>query len=310
MMFFSNRIQAVWIFVMIMAGMTACEKDDSGGLTDASFQDLEVNSGFRDHLIPVKGDGWKVEYVRLSDGTVLPDPDGNPMMLEGEGITEHAGGWITLKREESAEALSVSLRENFQNAPRIFLIGLSEGGKRDVVKITQNRGPGYKMVGQKFYEIEESLRYYTTDEDCRPVTLTNPGPVAEYQSVDGIFREVYFTSKFLSEDEGAFDWMENDSFLIFMPELIRDDIAVWSGAVPYRAETAESPFMEEAKSSQSLLVEPGTSIDVKGEITYAERSVEYVFTIENEGSGHRFDISGVCHQKIPLTPAVIIQKIY
>lgn len=309
-MLFSNRIRAVWIFVMIITGMTACEKDDSGGLTDASFQDLEVSSGFQDHQVDVAGDDWKVEYVRLSDGTVLSGPDGNPMVLEGEGVTVHEEGWITLKRGESGDALSVSLKENFQNMPRIFLIGLTAGGKRDVIKITQNRGPGYKVVDQKFYEIEEGLRYYTTDEDCRPVTLTNPGPEAEYQSVDGIFSGVYFTSKFLSEDEGAFDWMENDSFLIFMPELIRDDIAVWSGAVPYRAEVAESSFMEETKSSQSLLVEPGTSIDVKGEMTYAERSLEYTLTIENEGSGYRFDIGGVCHQKIPLTPAVIIQKVY
>lgn len=310
MILISNRMPVVWVLIIAVMGWTSCEKNNSGGLTDASLQDLEVNSGFRDYLIPVTGDGWKVEYVRLSDGTVLADPDGNPMMLEGEGITEHAGGWIILERREPGDVLSVSLKENFQEAPRVFLIGLADGGKRDVVKITQNRGLGYKIVGQKFREIEESLRYYTTDKDCKAITLTNPGREAENQSVDGVFSEVYFTSEFISEDEEAFDWMENDSSLVSMPELVRDDIVLWSGFVPYRAEVTATPFASEGKSSQSLLVEPGTSIDVEGEMTYAERTLEYILTVENESSGYRFDISGVCHQKIPLTPTLIIQKVY
>jgi len=300
-----------FVFLLVCLFSLSCNKENPVQLIDKSLKNLELSTGVANNVITIHAQYWQVEFVKeASTGTLLLDKAGNPMQLTDNDQTEHDGDLINLKKTDDGQGLSLSLQENFSDNPRTFLIGLVENGNRDVISITQRRAKGYKIVDQQFTALEETQKVYTNSEDCLPLTLSNTDPEEKYMKTNDIFKNVYYSSKFVSDDYGAFDWFSQDVPLISIPDLLVDEAVVWSGRVPFQQGETKEAYIGEGKSSESLLVQPHTNIDLEGTITYVERSLKFTWTIQNEESGHRFTVTGLLHQKVPVSPTTIIKRLY
>ncbi|MDH5825627.1 hypothetical protein [Sphingobacterium faecium] len=284
--------------------MSSCDKEDLGDGTELfnpDFKDIQLKSGFSNNAISINSTQWTVNYIKDAvSGEVLQDKDGKPLVLDAFGDVELPGGWLKLEKIEEDNLLNVSLKENFDTQARKFLIGILADGTQDEISFTQSRGIGYKLVKKEIIEIPGSRKEYTSDEGCHTIKLTNHTAVAKNMETAGIFKDVNYLSEFSSDEYGAFDWVNSSDSLIFMGEILKDDIAYWSRQVPYRSGQYLEPFVKTVNMEQ-LLVAPYSSVHVSGEITYLTRECHYTFTIENLSSGYRFDISGTWKQKVPMT---------
>jgi hypothetical protein len=260
-------------------------------------------SGFINNGIPINAKDWSVEYVKDGvSGEMLLDKAGKPVVLDALGSVELQTGWLKLEKKQVGDLLTVSLKENFSADPRKFLIGIIADGKRDKLSFTQTRGKGYAIVKKEILEVPGSRKEYTSDEGIDAITLSNSSSTAKNMETSVIFKNVHYSSEFISEDYGAFDWMSSQDSLISMDEVVREGATYWAGKVPYKKGQTLEPYIKEGGSRESVLVQPYTSIKVRGEMHYLERECLYTFTVKNLSSGNTFEISGTWKQKIPLSP--------
>jgi len=301
----SNFFIATFIASLIFS-MSSCKKDDSQAKTEffePGYKDLQLSGGFVDNGIPIKAAIWSVEYVKDAvSGEMLQDKAGKPMALNALGSVELSTGWLKLEKKQSEDVLSISLKENFSASPRKFLIGILADGKRDELSFTQIRGEAYEIVKKEIKEIPGSRKEYTTDEGLHAITLTNNSSTAKNMETSDVYKDVHYISEFNSEDYGAFEWVKGQDSLLYMDEVVREGATYWAGKVAYKKGRFLEPYIKKGGSRESVLVQPHSSIKVRGEVVYLERECLYTFTVKNLSSGSMFDISGTWKQKIPLSP--------
>jgi hypothetical protein len=301
---YSKLLSAIFIASLIVS-ISSCKKDDSQAKTElieSGYKDLQLSGGFVDNGIPIKASVWSVEYVKDAvSGAMLQDKAGKPMALNAWGSVELSTGWLKLEKKQAEDVLSISLKENFSASPRKFLIGILADGKRDELSFTQIRGEAYEIVKKEIKEIPGSRKEYTTDEGLHAITLTNNSSTAKNMETSVIFKDVHYMSEFISEDYGAFDWMNSQDSLIFMDKVLKEGTIYWAGRVLYKKGQSLEPYIKKGDRDE-LLVQPYTNIKVRGEMLYLERECLYTFTVKNLSSGSTFDISGTWKQKIPLSP--------
>src|SRR5690606_27116894 len=179
-------------------------------------------------------------------------------------------------------ALTISLKENFSANPRKFSIGILADGKRDELSFTQTRGEAYAIVKKEIEEIPGSRKEYTSDEGILSITLSNNSSTATNMETSVIFKNVHYESEFISEDYGAFDWLNAQDTLIFMDEVVREGATYWAGQVPYKEGLSLEPYVKEGGSNQQLLVQPYSDIRIRGEMLYLERECLYTFTVRQK----------------------------
>lgn len=288
----------------LLISISSCSKDDLQTkiqLFNPEYKNLHLNSGFTDNGIPIDADVWSVEYVKdVVSGEMLLDQAGEPLTLKAFGSIEIQDGWLELEKQDGDNLLTISLKENFDANPRKFSIGILADGKRDEISFTQTRGEAYAIVKKQIAEVPGSRKEYTSDEGIPSITLSNNTPTPINMETSVIFKDVYYESEFISDDYGAFDWLNSQDTLIFMDEVIREGAAYWAERVPYKKGRTFVPFVE-SPSKEELLVHPLTNINVRGEVLYLERESIYTFTIKNLSSGNTFDISGTWKQKLPIS---------
>lgn len=277
---------------------------------DPTDKEIELSTGFTENIILIEGNAWQIEDVRIGvDEQVLFDKKGAPMKLAVEDLlVTDADDILTLQRMDGD--LAISLKENFSDLPRVIRIGLAQNSHRDVIMITQRKGSAYRIVDVHFDDNEEEHLFYSGKEDCQSISLFNPNPGAQWMSTDGIFEQVTSISHFQSAEYGTFDWITEEAPFIQAPDFLTGGKVIWTGLVKYQSEADATPFVGEGKTTQSILVESHTRVNLDGDIIYADRTVDYTLTVENEGSGHRFTVHGTWHQKIPYTPTVHINDTY
>lgn len=307
---YSTLLSVIFTALLIIS-MSSCKKDeleDKIELFNHEYKDLQLRTGFVDNGIPINAENWSVEYVKDAvSGEILKDKAGNPMALNTFGSVELLAGWLKLEKKEDNDLLNISLKENLSTNPRKFLIGILADGKRDELSFTQTRGEGYAIANKEIIEVPGSRKEYTSDEGCHAITVTNNSSIAKNMDITDIFKDVKYMSEFRSEDNAAFNWVNSQDTLIFMDEVLRDDVIYWSGQVPYKKGQSFEPYIKTG-SKQGLLVQPYTSTKVRGEMVYLERECLYTFTIKNLSSGNKFEISGTWNQKIPLSSITIIYQ--
>ncbi|NJI72825.1 hypothetical protein HCX49_06380 [Sphingobacterium kitahiroshimense] len=303
--FLTTCLAAVLIF-----SMSACDKEDMGqktALFSPDYKSIQVNTGFVDNGIEINAKEWSVAYVKDAlSGEILQDVNDNPVVLNAAGTVEVAGGWLKLEKIASSNLLNLTLKENFNAEPRKFVIGIAANGTEDELSFTQSRGAGYEIVKKEIIEVPGSRKEFTSDEGCYTITLSNNTSAAKNMETLAIFKDVNYMSEFSSTDEDAFKWINAQDSLIFMGEILKDGATYWSKQVPYKEGKFFEPYINSG-SKQTLLVQPYSNIQVKGEIRYLTRECQYTFTIKNQSSGHLFDVSGTWKQKVPLLP---ITKIF
>ncbi|WP_447768647.1 hypothetical protein [Sphingobacterium faecium] len=284
--------------------LISCNKDDlnhNTALFDTDYKDIQLNSGFARNGIAIHSKEWSVAYVKDAvTGELLSDKEGNPAVLATVGEVELWGSWLKLEKTDENNLLTMSLTENFNRIPRKFLIGIVADGKQDELSFTQNRGETYEIVKKEIIEVPGSRKEYNSNEGCYTITLNNNTSSAKNMETTSIFKDVKYMSEFTSDDQDAFSWTNTPDSLIFMGEILKDGVTYWSKQVPYKKGQYLESYMNEG-SKQELLVEPYTTINVSGEISYLTRECLYTFTIKNKSSGYIFDISGVWKQKVPLS---------
>lgn len=310
MMLNYSKFLTTCLAAVLIVSMSACDKEDIGQKTELfspDYKDIQVKTGFTDNGIEINAKEWSVAYVKDAlSGKILQDKDGNPIVLNDVSLVEVAGNWLKLEKVATSNLLNISLKENFDLAPRKFVIGITANGSEDELSFTQTRGAGYEIVKKEIIEVPGSRKEFTSDEGCYTITLSNNTATAKNMETTSIFKDVNYMSEFSSTDEDAFKWINAQDSLIFMGEILKDGATYWSKQVPYKEGKFFEPYINSG-SKQALLVQPYSNIQVKGEIKYLTRECQYTFTIKNQSSGHLFDISGTWKQKVPLSP---ITKIF
>jgi hypothetical protein len=301
-----SKLLGATLIASLIVSMSSCKKDESQAraeLFEPDYKNLQLSGGFVDNGITIKAADWSVEYVKDAiSGEILQDKAGKPMALSALGSVELLMGWLKLEKKQADDLLSISLKENFSASPRKFLIGILADGKRDELSFTQIRGEAYEIVKKEVKEIPGSRKEYTTDEGLHAITLTNSSSTAKNMETSDVYKDVHYMSEFSSEDYGAFEWVTGQDSLIFMDEVVRKGATYWAGKVPYKKGQFLEPYIKKGGSRESVLVQPYSSIKVRGEVVYLERECLYTFTVKNLSSGSRFDISGTWKQKIPVSP--------
>jgi len=303
-----------YLFFSISAyflSFASCTKtDESLPLIDDQYKDITVQSGFDNNSIKLASTGWTVAYVKdKSSEHYLLDSAGKNLQLLNTGNVVSQNGLLCLAKDSTGYGLSISLKENFSDEPRILLIGIDENGQRDAIQITQLKGSKYSLVDQEIRELDSLRKVYVTDEDCTSITLSNPSNEDKYFSDSALFKNVYSRSEFLSSAYGAFAWLpQNSDNQVHMTDLLLDGNIVWSDMVPYIEGESTKAFNSSRKSE--LLVKAHSNVDLTGNVTYCERTCKYTFTIKNEDTGFRFKISGLWHQKVPISSEEIINQVY
>ncbi len=289
----------------------SCEKDATPTipLVEDTFKNFSASSGLATN-IKIDGANWLVEYVKLENQSQnLVDSSGQELTLSGQDTVYSANGWMSMAKSKDGATLFLSLKENFEQTPRTVHIGLVSNGQKDEIKITQRRANRYRIIDRKFTEQEEFRKKYTSDHECAPLQLINSSSEMKSMPTEGIFKNVKHKSTFESSDYGAFDWMSIDQdSMVSMPELIVDGGNWWSPPVKYSEGLTQTFYLDENQSRTHLDVNPGRKLQLSGKMTYVGRVCKYIFTIENEESGHRFDVSGIWRQTLPLTPTLIIES--
>ena len=299
-----------WIGVLSMVcilGVVSCDKNDNIELISPLYKDFNLSGG-GNLEIPVLTDNWHIESVLyMPSKEAMLDKEGNPLTLEGDGAIEAANGWLALKRSEDNK-LIVTLKENFDvSNERKFAIYINDGSHRDYVSIVQQAGAEYELVKSEYEEIETEREIYVSDEGCSSITLTNNISEAVWEPTGHIFEDVVESSSFESDAYGAFDWIQGKNIEISMPELLIDNKIYWTDRCVYREGLTTTPYIKDIPGGSKILVQPYSTLHLKGEITYCKRVYNYTFTIQNTGSGTRFETSGVWTHITPVTTHTILE---
>lgn len=297
----------VWPFCLLI--LTSCSKEglnSQGGLIDPGFKAVNLQTGIKENVIPIKADLWYVSYVKDAlTGEILKDSTGKKLKLEHTGSIGVDGGWLQLEKTINNE-LKLTLLENFSDQPRNFAIGILSADKMDEVNFIQTRADGYELVKKEIEEVKESRKIYVSTEGCTAMNLVNSSNRERKVDITAIFKDVKYSSEFISDSYGAFDWLNKTDSTIFMDELMVNGGVRWQGKVPYsKGKTFENYIKSGDK--QELLLKPNAQITARGEFKYLERTCNYIFTIKNKTSGHEFQVKGTWKQKVPLTPRTILQ---
>lgn len=286
----------------------SCSKEEvvEGRLIQPTLKSLTLSTGFTDNIFPIKADKWTVSYVKDAvSGELLKDAVGNIVKLDGNSETEVGDGWLKMEKTANNE-LKISLLENFSATPRNFTVGIQSGNQQDEINFRQMRGEDYELVKKEIKEVEGSRKIYVSSEGCSSMTLGNDTGSEKNVEVLSIFKDVKYRSEFLSESYGAFDWISSQDTMIFMDEILIDGTSYWQRTVPYTKGITTESYIKPGNSLK-LLVKPFSSVSVRGEFTYLERTCTYVFTVKNKNSGHLFNVKGTWKQKVPLTPHTIVE---
>ncbi|WP_343555513.1 hypothetical protein [Sphingobacterium sp.] len=301
---FPHLVCFFYLFVFI-----SCSKEglnSRGGLIDPDYKTVTLKTGIIGNIIPIKADLWYVSYVKDAlTGEMLRDATGKKLKLEHTGSVEVEDGWLQLEKTANNK-LRLTLLENFSDQPRNFVIGILSADKQDEVNFIQTRAERYELVKKEITEVKGSRKIYVSAEGCTAMTLTNSSNQERKADITAIFKDVKYSSEFISENYGAFEWLKTADSSLFMDELLINGAVRWQGKVPY---TKGKTFENYIKSGdkQELLLKPYAHIVVRGEFKYLERTCNYIFTIKNRGSGHEFTIKGIWKQKVPLTPHTIME---
>lgn len=286
----------------------SCSKEDISNkveLIDPSLKEIVINTGFTDNIITVKSNDWRISYIK--DGLTkerLKDANGLPLQLETNGEILLKEGWLQLTKTAD-NTLSISLKENFTDNPRNFIIGIESGNRIEEMHFVQNRGERYELVKKEIQEIEGSRQIYRSSEGCKLISLSNGSNESINMETTSIYDDVKYRSTFSSTDIDAFNWIDTENSLLFMNEVLLDGSVVWEQQVAYKKGDTFTNYINN-NTKQFLLVRPYTNISLRGEIDYLERASNYTFTIKNKDSGHQFQIKGVWSQKIPVASHTII----
>lgn len=258
MLFKYFKLSTVIFTALLIISMSSCKKaelQDKTELFNPDYKDIQFMTGFADNDFSINAENWSVEYVKDAvSGEVLKDKAGEQMVLNTLGSVELLAGWLKLEKKEDNNLLNISLRENLSTDPRKFLIGILADGKRDELSFTQTRGEGYAITNKEIMEIPGSRKEYTSAEGIPAITLSNSSSTAKNMETSVIFKDVHYVSEFNSEDNEAFNWVNSQDTLIFMDEVLRDNVIYWSGQVPYKKGQSFEPYMKSG-SKQELLVQ-------------------------------------------------------
>ncbi len=176
--------------------------------------------------------------------------------------------------------------------------------------IVDNTGSEYQLIRSTFEEIAEKRRIYTSAEECQQLFLTNPSPVEKWESTERLFQNVTEKSVFESDDDSAFNWLPDAEMTVTVPDLIIND-TIWAEATPYvyKKGSYTRPYYNEKRANKNkILMRPYAALSLTGEITYCTRVCNYIFTIENKGTGTRSDIRGTWTQTIPIARSTILSE--
>jgi hypothetical protein len=292
--------------VICSLGFVSCDVNDGIELIDPSYKTLNLSGG-GDVEIPVLTNDWYIESVQyLPSNEAMLDKDGLPLTLPGNGIIEASNGWLTLTRVGD-DAFVIVLKENFDTSrERAFAIYINNGSHRDYITIAQQAGTEYRLVKSEYEEIEEQRTIYQSDEGCTPITVSNDTPEGVWEPTGYIFEDVVESSNFESDVYGAFEWTQGKEIEISMPELIIDGAIYGSNMCEYAEGITTTPYRKDIPNGDKILVQPHSTVHVRGEITYCKRVYNYIFTIQNISSGTRFEIMGVWTHIVPITKHMIV----
>ena len=196
--------------------------------------------------------------------------------------------------------------ENFNEQSRNFVIGIQSTDRQDEMSFTQSRGEEYELINKEIEEVKGSRKVYVSSEGCSSMVIRNDSGKEKNVETFEIFKDVRYSSEFLSNSYGAFDWNNKKDVSIFMDEILIDGASHWQGKVPYVKNKTFESYLKPG-NSQKILLRAHSSLSVRGEFTYLERICNYTFTIKNKNSGHRSNIKGIWKQKVPLTPHTILE---
>jgi hypothetical protein len=298
--------------MFLMVSISACKKNDSKPkpeLFDSNNRNFQLNSGFKNRDLSIKAGEWSVEYVKDAvSGKMLLDQTGKPMALKALGTVELQDGWLLLERKQANKLLTLSLKENFSNNPRKFLIGILANGISDELSFTQLRGEAYEIVEKEITEVPGSRKEYTNSDGLHAITVTNNDFIAKYMDITDIYIDAKIISEFDSKDDDAFGWVHPDGTTIFMNELVREGVTYWSSPVTYKKGKSIEPYATKGFNKMELLVKANTTIKVRGEIHYVSRECLYTFTVKNVSSGNTFETSGTWKQTAPISTNSIIYE--
>ncbi|MDM1294451.1 hypothetical protein HX021_09120 [Sphingobacterium sp. N143] len=303
-----SSIFSIVILSLSMLTVTSCAKFalDNEGLIDPSLKNLTLHTGFTDNIIPIHADIWTVSYVReATTGEILRDSTGKALKLENIGAVQLDKGWLKMEKTNKNE-LKLTLLENFNSRPRNFVIGILSADKKEEISFTQNRGEGYELLKKEVEEVKGSRKITVSAEGCGSMELRNNSNREKKVDITSIFKDVKSSSLFASSDYGAFDWVNQQDSLVSMDELLVDGVVHWRGRVPYIADRTFEEYIKPG-SKEELLLKPHTTIRVRGQVKYLERTCRYTFTIKNKTSGNRFEVQGIWKQKIPLSTCTVLE---
>ncbi len=291
------------LLAVCLAGLASCNRSEDIELIDSSYKSLDISCG-SDFEIPVLSSKWEIQSVRqLPSNEVVLDKEGNPLALATDGTMKASNGWLALTRN-GYDKFTLSLKENFDNsAERRLVISVSDGSHCDDITIVQRAGTRYKIVKSTFQEIEERRKIYASNKGCFRVSLSNNTSEAAWEPCDYIFEDVIETSIFESNDYEAFGWAQ-EGVEISVPELIINNAIRWNKYCTYKKGITTSPYIRNIFNGSKILISPYSTVHLEGEVTYCERMYNYTFTVQNEGSGTRFDINGTWKQIVPISDTV------
>ncbi|MCD8165335.1 MAG: hypothetical protein LUE93_03945 [Bacteroides sp.] len=157
-----------------------------------------------------------------------------------------------------------------------------------------------------FEEIEEHRNIYRSTEGCSKITLVNTTSESVWKPTGYVFKDVVTCSEFESNDYGAFEWMPEEEVMLNIPDLLIDNqYYAINNACVYKKGAVKTPYMKDIENGSAILVHPYTTLYLSGEMGYCKRVYHYTLTIENTGTGNRFEVSGIWRQTIPFTPHII-----
>lgn len=302
-----KRLFKVYLLFICAICLMSCYENEDFELVDSSYKTWEVSCGY-DFEVPVLANNWSIESVQeMPTGKNILDKNNNPMALVGNGKVEADNGWLALTRSKE-DRFIINLKENFDKLnDRKFVICINQAGRRDYVTVNQKAGVEYKIVKSKYAEIEEQREIYVSDKECRNLTLFNNLSKPVWEPCGSVFQDVVHSSEFKCEDYGAFDWVsEHGVELLNVPDLMIDGYIRWSNNVTYKKGVITTPYIKDIPNGNKILMQPYTTTYLNGEMTYCKRICNYVFTIENVGTGTRFDVSGIWTQIEPIESHLIL----
>lgn len=291
--------------LVALVAIASCQKEQTASISllEDQFKDMNQRGGISGN-IKISANDWTVSYVKLENQQQsLKDSTGSDFVVNNTDTVVSNNGWLRMAKSSHGDSLFIDLKENFENMPRILIIGLKANGNEDEIRITQRRGKSYKIIDKNISEIDSLRRIYISSHQCKPQTFSNYTSIPQKFSDRNVFWDVQHSSIFKSEDYGAFLWMSERDSTLMMEDLIIDGTIVWTGRVSYRNGTSNTPYQRGVVIETQ--VNPNETITLNGKVKYVERTSHYVFTIQNEEAGNRFEITGTWKQTVPISSTLL-----